>query len=474
MERASESCARWLEENGYDNLSYSIFCGKGNNGGDGLALARMLSAKGNIVVVYILEFGHKGTEDFQHNLAKLHGLPATIRFIQSEEHFPEIPDDDVIIDALLGSGINRPLEGVTAALVDHLNATNNEIISIDIPSGLFVDKSSTGNTIKKASQTLSFQCYKPAFMVAENEAYTGEVHILDIGLHPAFWELHQPAYEWIDARLVNSIYKPRKKFSHKGTYGHALLVAGGLGKMGAAILAARACVRSGVGLLTMQIPGHGLQIMQTAVPEAMCITDRNDEMHSVPLSDLSPFTVIGIGPGIGKEEPTVKMLEALLQHIRRPVVLDADALNIISMRPHLLQMVPPQSVLTPHPKEFERIFGRSGNDFERIDAAMQQAVLHQLVIVLKGRYTFIATPSGKGYFNATGNAGMATGGTGDVLTGIITGLIAQQYSPEQAAAFGVHWHGLAGDIAGSFYTEESLIASDIPDALGPALKKILA
>lgn len=473
MERAAKACEGWLEDNGYSGRSFSIFCGKGNNGGDGLALARMLSAKGCTVTVYILEFGHKGTEDFQHNLARLHGSPVTIRFIQTEEHFPSIPREDVIIDALLGSGLNRPLEGVTASLVNHINSAGNEIISIDIPSGLFVDKSSAGNTVITAGRTLSFQCLKPAFMVAENENYTGQVHILDIGLHAGFLKENEAAYQWIDENMARTIYKPRRQFSHKGSYGHALLVAGGYGKMGAAILAARGCLRSGVGLLTVQVPGHALQIMQTAVPEAMCMTDKNEHLHSAPPSDLSPFTVIGTGPGIGKEEPTARMLEMLLRHTRRPVVLDADALNIISIWPYLLQLVPPHSVLTPHPKEFERMFGRAGNDFERIEMAMQQARSHQVVIVLKGRHTFIATPGGKGYFNSTGNAGMATGGTGDVLTGIVTGLIAQQYEPEQAAVLGVYWHGLAGDIASSFYTPASLIASDIPDALGPALKRIL-
>ncbi|HYF29949.1 MAG TPA: NAD(P)H-hydrate dehydratase [Chitinophagaceae bacterium] len=473
MERAATECARWLEDHGYADRSFSIFCGKGNNGGDGLALARMLSAKGSVVTVYILEFGAKGTEDFQQNLARLHGSPLTIRFIQNEEHFPAIPSEDIIIDALLGSGLNRPLEGVTAALVNHINSSGNLIISIDIPSGLSADKSSSGNVIIEAAHTLSFQCYKPAFMVAENESYVGQVHILDIGLHSGFLLEEAPAFHMIDEVLARSIYKPRKRFSHKGTFGHALLVAGGRGKMGAAILAAKACLRSGVGLLTMQIPGHALHIMQTSVPEAMCMTDRNEHMHSAPPNDLTPYNVIGIGPGIGKEEPTARMLEMLLQHIRKPVVLDADALNILGTWPHILQLVPPGSVLTPHPKEFERMFGRTGNDFERIEVAVKQASFHQVVILLKGRHTFVASPSGKAYFNSTGNAGMATGGTGDVLTGIITGLIAQGYGPEQAAVLGVYWHGLAGDLVSGFYSQEALIASDIPDALGPALKKLL-
>lgn len=472
MERAANACAYWLDDHGYILRSYSIFCGKGNNGGDGLALARILSQKGCDVIVYILEFGQKGTDDFQQNLARLHSLTSTIRFIQSEENFPSIPSEDIIIDALLGSGLNRPLEGVTANLVQHINASGNQVISIDIPSGMFVDKSSAGNVMVRASHTLTFQSYKLAFMVAENGPFTGEVHVLDIGLHPDFWHEQSPTFEWINEHLIKNIYKPRQAFSHKGTFGHALLVAGGHGKMGAAVLAAKGCLRSGVGLLTVQVPAHGLNIMQTSVPEAMCMTDKNDHVHTMPPSDLTPYSVIGAGPGIGKEEPTMRMLETLLQHTRKPMVLDADALNIIGSRQHLLQLVPPGSVLTPHPKEFERMFGKSENDFDRIAMAVEQSSLHQLVIVLKGRYTFIALPSGKGYFNSTGNAGMATGGSGDVLTGIIAGLIAQQYDPAEAAVLGVYWHGLAGDIAAGFYTHESLIASDIPEALGTALKKI--
>jgi ADP-dependent NAD(P)H-hydrate dehydratase / NAD(P)H-hydrate epimerase len=447
------------------NRSFSIFCGKGNNGGDGLAIARMLAGKGCEVNVHILEFGHKGTEDFQQNLARLHGLPVNIRFVQADASLPAIPSEDIIIDSLLGSGLNRPLEGVTAALVEHLNTSGNAIVAIDIPSGLFVDKSSRGNTIVQGHYTLAFQCYKPALLVAENDPYIGQVHIIDIGLHPGFLEQIDPAYYWIDAAVAKSIYKPRRRFSHKGTYGHALLVAGSYGKLGAAVLSARACLRSGVGLLTVQTPEPGMQVMQTAVPEAMW-TPHTD--------DLSSFTVIGLGPGLGREEATAHMLEKLLRQFRKPVVLDADALNIISEKKALLQQVPPYAVLTPHPKEFERLFGKAANDFERIELAKTASATHQVIIVLKGQHTFIATPSGKCWFNSSGNAGMATGGTGDVLTGIITGLMAQGYTPEQAAVFGVYWHGLAGDIASVYHTPESMIASDIPVALGAALQQISA
>ena len=470
MERAAARCVEWLEKHNYLHHNFSIFCGKGNNGGDGLAVARMLSAKKCEVSVHILEFGHKGTQDFQQNLARLHGLPVNIRFIQSDANFAPLPPGDIIIDALLGSGLNRPVEGVTANLVSHLNASGNTIVSIDIPSGLFVDKSARGNTAIKAAHTLSFQCYKPALLVAENEVYTGDVHILDIGLHPDFLKETEPAYQWIDEKLIKIIYRPRKRFSHKGTYGHALLIAGSYGKMGAAVMAARACLRSGVGLLTVQIPEAGLNVLQTAVPEAMCVVDKNTNIITEHPTGMDNYQSIGIGPGLVKEDATVNMLESLLSKARTPLVLDADALNIISAHPHLLSAVPPHSVLTPHPKEFERLFGKSGNDFERIQRAIEQSNTHQLIIVLKGQHTFIATAAGNRYFNSTGNAGMATGGTGDVLTGIITGLIAQGYAPEEAAVFGVWWHGMAGDIAAGYYTPESLIASDIPEALGAALK----
>lgn len=474
MERAANACVQWLDEHHFTTRSYAIFCGKGNNGGDGLAIARLLLNKGCKVVVYILEFGHKGTEDFQHNLARLQNMTADIRFIQSAENFPGLSPTDIIIDALLGSGLNRPLEGVTAELVEHLNNSDNKIISIDIPSGLFVDKSSKGNTVIEASHTLSFQCYKPALLVAENEKYIGDVHILDIGLHPGFLENNSPPYQWIDAAVIKQLYKPRKQFSHKGTYGHALLVAGSYGKIGAAVLAAKACLRSGIGLLTMHVPACGLEIMQTAVPEAMCVVDTEKRMNTHIQTDLSPFDVIGIGPGIAQHEATAQMLETLLRQYNKPLVLDADALNILSSRSYLLNSLPPNTVLTPHPKEFERLFGKHESDFERIATAIVQSRLHKCIIVLKGRHTVIATPSGNTYFNSTGNPGMATGGTGDALTGIITALIGQGYEPEQAAVFGVFWHGLAGDFASGLYTPESMIASDIPESLGYALQTIIS
>lgn len=472
MERAAKACIGWIEANCNFENQFTVFCGKGNNGGDGLGIARLLAARKYPVRIFILEFGHKGTEDFQTNLARLHEYPdVDIRFIQTEENFHELIPGEIIVDALFGSGLNRGLEGVTAKLVDHINNSGCKIISIDIPSGLFVDKSSRGNTVVKANDTLSFQCYKPAFLVAENAEYLGEVHILDIGLHPGFINTVFTPYELIDETIIHSIYKPRDRFAHKGNFGHGLIVAGSYGKIGAAVLSTKACLRSGVGLLSCHIPKCGYDILQTAVPEAMMMTDFNSSFNTKIETDLSKFDAVGIGPGIGTASETKMLLKDIFDSYNTPLILDADALNIMASQKDLLKLIPKDSILTPHPKEFERLFGPSKNDFDRLQLAMHKAIELNAVIILKGHHTFIAA-GGKGYFNATGNAGMATGGSGDVLTGILTGLIAQGYNSIEASLLGVYLHGLAGDCAAKKYSQEAMIAGDIIENLGEAFLMI--
>ncbi len=469
MERAAGKCADWLERNNYTDKPFHIFCGKGNNGGDGLAIARMLAERDLQVSVHILEFGHRGTDDFQTNLARLHQYPnITIRFIQTEENFQELTANDIVIDALFGSGLNRGLEGVTAALVNHINKSGCTVISIDVPSGLFCDHSSKGQVVIKADHTLTFQCYKLALLMAENSELIGEVHVLDIGLHPDFYQNVVSDYELTDQSLIHSIYKPRNRFSHKGTFGHTLIIAGSYGKIGAAVLTSKACLRSGVGLVTCHIPKCGYEILQTALPEAMVMTDFNSSFNTKIEDDLSKYDAIGIGPGIGTASETKIMLQEVLSKSNYPVVLDADALNILSLQKDLLKFVPKNSILTPHPKEFQRLFGETADDFERMQLALQKATELNTVIVLKGHHTLIATPDGKAFFNSTGNAGMATGGSGDVLTGILTALLAQGYSSTDAAIFGVYIHGLAGDIAAEKLSQEAMIAGDIIDNLSEA------
>src|SRR5688572_366676 len=472
MERAAAKCFEWLEENSWFVHSFSIFCGKGNNGGDGLAIARMLAARGCTVSVNILEFGHKGTDDFQANLAKLHQYPSVIiQFVQDETNFHPLSKETVIIDALFGSGLTRPLEGITAKLVEHLNNSGCQIIAIDIPSGMAVDRSSAGNTIIKANYTVSFQCYKPAFLVAENSEYLGEVIILDIGLLPGFLPTAETNFELTTSRLVRSLYKSRNRFAHKGNFGHALIIAGSYGKIGAAVLSARACLRSGTGLLTCFVPKCGYEIMQTAVSEAMVLTDSNSFMVTKIDDDLARYDSVGIGPGLGTASETRAALRELISGYNKALILDADALNSSSME-KALPGLPPDSILTPHPREFERLFGESKNDFERIEKAIAKAKLLNCLIVLKGHHTFIATPLGKGYFNSTGNAGMATAGSGDALTGILTGLLAQGYTAEEAAILVVYLHGLAGDVAVTQFSQEAMIAGDIIDSIGKAFKQL--
>jgi ADP-dependent NAD(P)H-hydrate dehydratase / NAD(P)H-hydrate epimerase len=471
METAATRCFQWLQQNGFHQQPFHIFCGKGNNGGDGLALARLLSAKGIKVSVYIIEMGQKGTDDFQTNLSRLHQADAAIHYIQSADQFPAVPKTHIIIDALFGTGLNRPLTTLAAELVTHINTFSNTVIAIDLPSGLLADSSSKGFSIVKAAHTLSFQCLKMAFLMAENEMYTGHVQVLDIGLLSNY--LTEINYDTllVEEEIVKAMYRPRQKFSHKGNFGHAALIAGSYGFMGAATLAANACLRAGVGKLTSHIPSCGYNIMQVAAPEAMSKTEEGND-YIERLSDLKKYDAVGIGPGMGMHNSHAQLLENLFTSYQKPVVIDADALNTLAQNTRLLEKITPFSILTPHPTEFDRLFGKTDSDFMRMRLALEKAKECQLIIVLKGHFTLIAMPGGNCFFNSTGNPGMATGGSGDVLTGILTSLLAQHYPPEQAALLGVYLHGLAGDYAAAKLTEEAMVSADISLHLGDAFRQL--
>ncbi|MBP6687023.1 MAG: NAD(P)H-hydrate dehydratase [Lacibacter sp.] len=461
MERAAVACSNWILQHHFSKKKLHIFCGKGNNGGDGLAIARLLLQKSISVIVYIFETGAKGTDDFQHNLERLHKLTKEIHFIQSTEFFPVLTADDVAIDALLGTGLNKPLEGLMLQLVEHISNSPATVISIDIPTGMFADTSCKEYACTRADHTLSFQVYKPCFLMQENADWFGEVHLLDIGLHPAYYHETIAYHQLIDQEIITSIYKKRKPFSHKGMYGHALIIAGSYGKNGAAVLAAKAALRSGAGLLTVHTPKCGYTVLQSIVPEAMLETDVEEQHLSTLPTDISGYSSIGIGPGIGLHEQTAELLMNLLHTAHQPMVLDADALNLLSIKKDLTEHLHEECILTPHPKEFERLFGKTANDFERKELAQKKAEELNCVIVLKGHHTFIASPNGDAWFNNTGNAGMATAGSGDVLTGILTGLLAQGYNAEEAAVLGVYIHGAAGDFAAQHLSQEAMMAGDI-------------
>jgi hydroxyethylthiazole kinase-like uncharacterized protein yjeF len=472
MERAALKCVEWLENKQFKLQSFFIFCGKGNNGGDGLAIARLLAAKGKRVQVYILESGKTGSDDFLSNLRVLRELSISIHFIQGHEHFQTIDPTAVVIDALFGAGLNKPLEGISKALVDHINKSGAEIVSIDLPSGLYSSQSSFNQSSIEATYTLTFQTYKLALLLAENAPYIGEVYSLDIHLNADFYNEESSSFETLELKSIQHLYKPRNRFAHKGNFGHALLIGGSYGKIGALVLAAKACAHSGCGLVTTYLPTCGYNIIQTALPEAMAITDNHKLYITEAPQSISSFAALGIGPGLGTSQETMQAVASIITEYNNPMVIDADALNCISLQKELLTQLPHHSILTPHPKEFDRLFGTSKNEVERIEKAIANAKALQVIIVLKGHHTLIALPDGKGYFNTTGNAGMAKGGSGDVLTGIITSLLAQGYHSKDAAILGVYIHGLAGDFAAQSLSQEFIIASDIINTLPSAFNRL--
>jgi hydroxyethylthiazole kinase-like uncharacterized protein yjeF len=469
MERASREFVTWFTEKFNALKKVGIVCGTGNNGGDGVAIARMLKDWGYPVKVWIVKGSVKETEDFSRNLERVRDKMELVE-ISSAADRGLFHDRDVLIDAVFGYGLSRPAEGIYAQVIDCINATDAIRVAVDMPSGLMADKPSEGAVVQ-AHYTISFQLPKLAFFFPENHRYTGEWTLLDIGLHKPFIRDITADKFLLTAKGIKKLFKTRSKFDHKGTFGHAMLLAGSYGKVGAAILCAGGLMRSGAGLLTIYAPRCAYAVLQSGIPEAMVITDPSeDKLTKAP--DTSKATVLGIGPGLGQHPETVSMLGKTLENFRKPVVFDADALNIISSNRQYFELIPEGSILTPHPKEFERLVDGWTNDFDRLEKQIKLASRLKSVVVLKGGYTSIATPEGITYFNSTGNPGMATGGTGDVLTGILTGLMAQGYSATEAAIMGVYIHGLSGDLAILELGMESLIASDIIKYLPAAFRQV--
>jgi len=474
MERAAHKLLEWIMSRFQRPAHFVIFTGPGNNGGDGLALARLLKESRYDVEIHNVNFSDKVTEDWKINFSRVEKY-SDIPFadIKSGEGFPLICAGDIIIDAIFGSGLTKPVDGLAGEIIRKINSTANFVISVDMPSGLFAGENSANDpeNIVKADYTLSFQFPKLSFLFAENYCYTGEWHLLPIGLHPTCIQDITTPYYYIENKEVRPLLKKRVKFDHKGNFGHALLLAGSKGKMGAAVLSAKAALRTGAGLITCHLPGDGRNVIHAAVSEAMVSSDENNEIIS-SLPDLTLYNSIGIGPGIGTAEATENILKKILSDFVKPVVIDADAINILGKNKNYLDLIPAGSILTPHPKEFERIAGVTDNTYDRLLAQISFSEKYNCIIVLKGAYTSVSLPDGKVYFNSTGNPGMATAGSGDVLTGMILSLLAQGYSPENASIAGVFIHGLAGDIAAEKSCHESLIASDIIDNISNAFIRI--
>lgn len=474
MERASLQITNWLIQKYSTERKMLFFAGPGNNGGDALAIARQMADLDYSCELFLLEFGKglKGSPAINMDRVTEQGK-VQIHKVESLNDFPKTTAGDVLIDGLFGSGLTRPLEGLPGELVRKINASEREIVAIDIPSGLMGEDNTDNNPehIIRASYTLTFQFPKISFLFPENEKYVGSWAVLPIGLHPDGISSVHSDFHFVQEEDVRKMMPLRSKFDHKGIFGHALLIAGSYGKMGASVLASKGCLRAGAGLLTSHVPRMGYTIIQTAVPEAMVSVDQHDSMFT-DFPDLTVFTAIGTGPGLDQKQNSCRALCRLLDEVKVPVVLDADAVNILSKNQEWLDKLPENSILTPHPGEFRRLVGSTENSFASLQKQIEFSKRHKVILVLKGAHTSISLPNGKVFFNSTGNPGMATAGSGDVLTGIVLGFLAQGMNPFDAAITAVYLHGRAGDVAARDKSEISLVAGDILESFGRAVLEL--
>ena len=472
MERAAVQIFEWIHARlqGAPVLIH-IFCGIGNNGGDGIALARHLAEHGYNIKVYVVNYSEKRSKDFLLNMERLKDRKIWPEFINEETTLPEIQPNDIIVDAIFGIGLNRSPEDWVLQVIQHINTSRAFTLAVDIPSGLPVDQPLWDNAVVVAANyVLSFQTPKLVFFLPETGIYIENWEVLDIGLDAQFMMQVNTAFQFLQKPDVLQLYRPRQKFSHKGTFGHAVIIGGSYGKIGAVHLAGRACLRSGSGLVTLYVPECGYSILQTSLPEAMVLTDEEENYIEDISFSIDP-NAIGIGMGLGTAEKTMEAFGSFLKQVQSPLVIDADGINILAKQHELLKILPKETILTPHPKELERLIGSWDNDFEKLEKAMRFSETYGCILVIKGANTIIVSGD-KGYVNSTGNPGMATAGSGDVLTGIITSLLAQNYPSLHAAIFGVYLHGLSGDIQVSKGAYEALIASDIVEGLGEAFVEL--
>lgn len=473
MERAGSKVFNWMHVRLQGaQVPIHIFCGIGNNGGDGLVLARHLILEGYNVKIYIVNYSDKRSKDFLINYDRIKSITTDWpTLLNNKEDFPEINAEDIIVDAIFGIGLNKPVDNWVKDLFVHFKKAKAFTLSIDIPSGLSTDNvPKDENAVVWASYTLSFVTPKLVFFLPETAKYTAQWEVLDIDLDVDFLYETVAEAELIGKHEVLPLYMPRDKFSHKGQFGHSLIIGGSYGKIGAVILASRAALSSGAGLVSAYVPKCGCVPLQSAFPEAMVITDIDEEKITKIDFDIIP-TVIGFGVGVGTDAKTIQAFEDFLKKNTASLVIDADGINLLAQKKALLKLVPKQTILTPHPKELERLIGKWTDDFDKLDKVKVFSKKHNLIVVIKGANT-ITVFQEKLYVNSTGNPGLATAGSGDVLTGIITGLISQGYHPLNASIFGVYLHGKSADIAVEDYGYQSLIASHVIDYLGEAYKDL--
>lgn len=475
MERAARSIMLAITQQWSQSTPIVVFAGPGNNGGDALAVARMLTEKGYIVDTYLFNIHSSLSEDCEKNRDRLVNGGLVHKFTEITTDFdpPKLTPKTLVIDGLFGSGLNKPLTGGFASLVKYINQSPSFVVSIDMPSGLLTENNSfdQGSNIVRADLTLTLHMKKLAMLFADTQKYLGKVEVLDIRLSKEYIESIPTKFNIIEESYIKDNLRSRDDFANKGMMGHALIIAGTYGMAGAAALATRACLRSGVGKVTALTPRPNYNIMQVAVPEAVLMLDREDYYSEAVATD--DFDAVGIGPGLGRQEGSALALMSQLQQTTCPIVLDADALNMLGSHGTWINQLPDNVIMTPHPREFDRIASTCcHSDSERLNVAREMAESLRAYILLKGHRSALCLPSGDVIFNTTGNSGMATAGSGDVLTGIITALLARGYSRKNACIVGMYLHGLAGDIAAEKMGKESLIASDIIDALPEAFKRL--
>ena len=469
MKRASKAFFDWFTER-FPNktLSISICCGTGNNGGDGLVVGRMLHKSGYNVRIFVVEHSQSYTEDCAHNLRRARAENIYMKRITFAEEIPDFSDVDIIIDAIFGTGLNREISGLSREVIEKINDSQKKIISIDVPSGLSM--SGKIHFAIQASETVTMQIPKLALYLPDNESYIGNVHIVDIGLSRKAMDEAKTIYFLVTKSEIKDLLKPLRKFAHKGTQGHSLIIGGSLGKTGSVCLASKAALKAGCGLVTAFVPKCGTSVLQSNFPEAMVIEDRN-ETHITEIDfDINP-TAIGIGVGMSEMPETQDAFYRFLKQNTKPLVIDADALNILSKNKDWLNMLPPNTILTPHPKELSRLIGSWSEDYDKIDKSMLFAKKYGIILVIKGAHSFIID-SENIYVNSTGTPALATAGSGDVLIGIITGLLAQGYDSLQATKIGVFLHGLTANLSATKIHARSFIASDIIENIGNAYFEI--
>ena len=474
MERAGRKCFEALIRL-YSPRPVAVFTGKGNNGGDGLVIARLLAEHQYPVSVYMScepdELLMDAHIQFDKIMVK---TPEIMHYgaIKSGQ-FPRLASETLVVDAILGYGINKPAQGLLAEIIEGINRSGCEVVSIDLPSGLPCthDDFQPSTIIVKANRTLTLQQPKLTLLLSDFYPFFGEFELIDINLFTGKIPGEDIQHYFLTADEVRPFLKTRKTFFHKGNLGHALLIAGSEGKAGAAILSAEACLRTGAGMLSVHTARCCQPVLLSKVPEAMCTPCRQRvEIAGIP--GLEPFQAVGMGPGIGTSDEAGRSLFRLLQQVKVPLILDADAINLLGKNKEWLDLLPGETILTPHPKEFDRITSPSESASERLEKQRNLSMDKGIIVVLKGAYSSISLPDGTIYFNSTGNPGMATAGSGDVLTGIILSLLTQGYPAAQAAMVGVFLHGLSGDLAAIKTGQDALLARDLIGHLKEAILQL--